>query len=365
MYDYLIVGAGLFGSVFAYEATKRGRRCLVIDKRNQIGGNLYTEKRDDINIHMYGAHIFHTSSKETWDYINQFATFNNYVNSPIANYKGRLFNLPFNMNTFVGIWGSEAGTPQKARDKIESQRKSLSTPKNLEEQALSLVGNDIYEMLIKGYTEKQWGVDAKSLSPEIIKRIPLRFRFDNNYFNDRYQGIPEGGYTPIIQKMLSGCDVILGEDFNKNRDKYSCKARKTLYTGTLDSLFDNCFGELGYRSEVFEHKRIETENFQGVAVMNFTEREVPYTRIIEHKHFEYGTQPVTWISYEFPVDYKKTGEPFYPISNTENIAIYNKYLQKTHENNALFIGGRLAEYKYYDMDKTIESAIRLANGELN
>lgn len=364
MYDYLIVGSGLFGSIFSYEASKRNKKCLVVEKRGHIGGNIYTEKRDNINLHIYGAHIFHTSKKEVWDYINQFATFNNYINSPIANYKGRLFNLPFNMNTFYQIWGEEASTPEKAKRKIDSQKKSIVEAKNLEDTALSLIGKDIFELLIKGYTEKQWGRDCSLLPKDIIKRIPVRFTFDNNYFNDRYQGIAEGGYTQIIEKMLSNVDISLNTDYNKNRDEWDSKAKKTLYTGTLDSLFDFKMGYLDYRSVIFEHSREKCENYQGVAVMNYTDRETPFTRIIEHKHFEKAISPVSWISKEYPIDYRETNEPYYPINNDKNTALYNEYLKLANENKHLIIGGRLAEYKYYDMDKTVERALELVKKEL-
>ncbi len=363
MFDYLIVGAGLFGSVFAYEASLRGKKCLVIDKRMTIGGNLYTEKRDDINIHLYGAHIFHTSNKSTWDYFNSFAQFNNYINSPVANYKGKLYNLPFNMNTFYELWGNEASTPEKAKKKIESQRLKVDNPSNLEEMALSLAGRDIYETLIKGYTEKQWGREAGELPSEIIKRIPLRFTFNNNYFSDFYQGIPMGGYTQIIEKMLSTSTVILDTDFNDNREKWEGEAERVLYTGTLDSLFDYSLGELEFRSEMFELIRLEEENHQGVAVMNYTDRDTPFTRIIEHKHFEGVSSPVTWISREYSVDYRETKEPYYPINDKRNGELYALYRDKVKKKKKYIIGGRLAEYKYYDMDKTIESALRLVEKE--
>ncbi len=363
MYDYLIVGAGLFGSVFAYEAGKRGKKCLVIDKRDTIGGNIYTEERDGINIHLYGAHIFHTSKKEIWDYINQFARFNGYINSPVANYKGKLYNLPFNMNTFYELWGEEASTPQKAKAKIESQRVKIESPRNLEEQALSLIGRDVYETLIKGYTEKQWGRDCTLLPPSILKRVPVRYTFDNNYFNDRWQGIPIGGYSAIIDKMLEKADVALGIDFNKEREKYERKAERILYTGTLDSLFDFSLGRLSFRSEKFEHVRLEEENHQGVAVMNYTEREVPYTRSIEHRHFENAVSPVTWVSYEYPVDYSETGEPYYPVNDEENDALYLRYRKMADERKGYIYGGRLAEYSYYDMDRTIEAALALVEKE--
>ena len=362
-YDYLIVGSGLFGSVFAHQAHLAGKTCLVVDRRKHIGGNLYTEERDGINVHIYGAHIFHTSDKKIWDWINQFAQFNNYVNSPVANFKGRLFNLPFNMNTFYQMWGEEASTPEKALRKIESQKVRFDNPSNLEEQALSLIGRDIYATLIKGYTEKQWGRDAKELPADIIKRIPVRMRFDNNYFSDRYQGIPEGGYTAIISKLLSHADVELGVEFSGADDSLCSKADKVLYTGTLDSFFGFRFGKLAYRSEVFEHVRLETPNYQGNAVVNYTDRETPYTRIIEHKHFEFGEQPVTWISYEYPVDYSKTGEPYYPVNDSANTELYGKYRALAEKEDKLLIGGRLAEYRYYDMAPTIASALALSEKE--
>lgn len=365
MFDYLIVGSGLFGSVFAYEAGKRGKRCLVIDRRDNIGGNIYTENRDEINIHIYGAHIFHTSNKNVWDYINKFADFNNYINSPVANYRGRLYNLPFNMNTFYELWGDEASTPEKAKRKIESQRIPCENPSNLEEQALSLIGRDIYETLIRGYTEKQWGRDSSQLPPYIIQRVPVRFRYDNNYFNDRYQGIPEGGYTPIIEKMLENATVELGVDFNRHRKEYEKKAVKILYTGMLDALFDFSLGNLEYRSERFEHERLDEENHQGVAVMNYTEREVPYTRVIEHKHFENVSSPVTWISREYPVDYRETNEPYYPVNDSRNTELYSRYRALAGNLSGVILGGRLAEYRYYDMDKTIESALTLVRREFD
>ena len=364
MYDYLIVGSGLFGSVFAYEAHKRGKRCLVLEKREHIGGNIYTLERDGINIHLYGAHIFHTSDREVWEYINRFASFNSYINSPVANYKGRLYNLPFNMNTFYELWGEEASTPQKAMRKIQSQLIPCKKTSNLEEQALSLIGTDIYEKLIKGYTEKQWGRDSRELPPWIIRRVPVRYTFDNNYFNDPWQGIPIGGYTQIIEKLLEGTDVILNTDFNSNREKYERIADRILYTGTLDSLFDYVLGSLEYRSERFELERLDEENHQGVAVMNYTEREVPYTRIIEHKHFDNASSPVTWISREYPVDYSETKEPYYPVNDERNDRLYKKYLKLLEKKENYIIGGRLAEYRYYDMDRTIRSCLELVVKEL-
>lgn len=357
-YDYLIVGTGLFGSVFACEMMKQGKKCLMIERRSHIGGNIYSETRDGINIHLYGAHIFHTSNERVWKYINEFTTFNNYINSPIANYKGEYYNLPFNMNTFYAMW--KAKTPKEVKAIIEDQRSEItSEPTNLEEQAISLVGRDIFEKLIKGYTEKQWGKSCTELPADIIKRIPVRYTFDNNYFNHRYQGIPEGGYLPIIEKLTEGADILLDTDFNDDREKYSSMADKVLYTGPLDSLYDFSEGKLEYRSEKFEHKRFEEENHQGVAVINYTEREIPYTRTIEHKHFESQESPVTWVSYEYPVDYAETGEPYYPLRDDKNLDLHSKYVEKAKSNDNLLIGGRLAEYCYYDMDKTIDSALDL------
>lgn len=358
-YDYLIVGTGLFGSVFAHEMMKKGKSCLMIEKRSHIGGNIYSETRDGINIHLYGAHIFHTSNEKVWKYINEFTTFNNYINSPIANYKGEFYNLPFNMNTFYAMW--KAKTPDEVKCIIDEQRKEITgEPKNLEEQAISLVGRDIFEKLIKGYTEKQWGKSCTELPASIIKRIPVRYTFDNNYFNHRYQGIPEGGYLPIIEKLTEGADIMLNCDFNEDREKYTKLAKKVLYTGPLDSLYDFSEGQLDYRSEKFDHKRYEEENHQGVAVINYTEREIPYTRTIEHKHFEKQESPVTWVSYEYPVDYSETGEPYYPLRDEKNLALHEKYVEKAKSDVSLLIGGRLAEYSYYDMDTTIDSALKLS-----
>lgn len=358
-YDFLIVGAGLFASVFAHEALKSGKSVLVLEKRNHIGGNVYTEKKDGINIHRYGAHIFHTSNREVWDYVQKFASFNNFINSPIANYKGEIYNLPYNMNTFARMWN--ISTPDEARAIIEEQRKEIKTePKNLEEQAISLVGRDVYEKLIKGYTEKQWGRDAKELPPSIIKRVPVRFVYDNNYFNDIYQGIPIGGYTQIIEKMLSGADIILSTDYNENQEKWNKMAKKVLYTGCLDQYFQYKKGHLEYRSELFEEIRVEKEDVQGVAVVNYTEKEIPWTRIIEHKHFEKASSPVSWISREYPVDYTKTGEPYYPINDERNTKLYKEYRSMAEKEANLIIGGRLAEYAYYDMDKTIDASLKKA-----
>lgn len=358
-YDFLIVGTGLYGSVFANLALKKGKTVLMLEKRSHIAGNIYTETHDGINIHKYGAHIFHTSNKEVWDYINSFAEFNNFVNSPIANYKGEVYNLPFNMNTFSKMWNIV--WPEEAERIINEQKKEITgEPRNLEEQAIKLVGRDIYTKLIKGYTEKQWGMNATEIDPSIIKRVPVRLTYDNNYFNDRYQGIPEGGYTPIIEKLTEGADIILDTDFNKDQAKWKAMADKVVYTGCLDEYFHYSLGHLQYRSEIFKEERIEKEDFQGVAVVNYTDRETEWTRIIEHKHFEKAKSPVTWISREIPVDYKVTGEPYYPINNEENAALYRKYKEKADEDMNLILGGRLAEYAYYDMDKTILSAMNKA-----
>ena len=359
-YDYLIVGAGLFGAVFAHEMTKEGKKCLVVEKRDHIAGNIYCETVDDIHVHKYGAHIFHTSNKKVWDYINTFAEFNNYINSPVASYKDELYNLPFNMNTFSKMWGIK--TPQEAKDIIAKQIKELDIkePKNLEEQALSLVGQDVYQKLIKGYTEKQWGRDCKDLPSFIIKRLPLRFVYDNNYFNDRFQGIPIGGYTPIVEKMLEGCDVLLNTDYFEYRKTNPDIADKVVYTGMLDKYFDYKLGVLEYRSVRFEHERLDTDNYQGNAVVNYTEREVPYTRIIEHKHFEFGTQPTTVISKEYPSEWELGDEPYYPVNDKKNEELANGYRELAAKEENVIFGGRLGEYRYYDMDKVIEAALQAA-----
>ena len=364
MYDYLIVGAGLFGAVFAHEAYKKGRTCLVIDKRNNIGGNIYTESTEGINVHKYGAHIFHTSDKQIWDYVNRFAEFNNYINSPVAVYKDELYNLPFNMNTFSRMWNIR--TPEQAREIIASQIADLgiTEPHNLEEQALSLVGRDVYEKLIKGYTEKLWGRDCRELPAFIIKRLPLRFVYDNNYFNDRYQGIPIGGYTAIIEKMLEGIEVRTGTDyFDFIRDNKNI-ARKTIFTGMIDEYYGYCYGPLQYRSVRFETEVLDCENYQGNAVVNYTDREVPYTRIIEHKHFEFGKQPKTVISREYSSEWKQGMEPYYPVNNEENNALYEKYRELADKESNVIFGGRLGQYKYYDMDKVIAAALECAGKEL-
>ena len=364
-YDYLVVGAGLYGAVFAYEAKKRGKEVLVIDRRDHKGGNIYCEEVNGINVHKYGAHIFHTSNKKVWEYVNQFAEFNRYTNSPVANCKGELYNLPFNMNTFNKMWG--VITPQEAAAKIEEQRKEagITEPKNLEEQAISLVGKDIYEKLIKGYTQKQWGRKCTELPSFIIKRLPVRLTFDNNYFNDLYQGIPMGGYNVIIDKMLDGVEVELGTDYLANKDKYENIADKIIFTGPIDEFYDYCFGPLEYRSVRFETEELPVENYQGNAVINYTDAETPYTRIIEHKHFEFGTQPTTVISKEYSAEWKVGDEPYYPVNNDKNAALYQKYLDKSKEENKVIFGGRLGEYKYYDMDKVIESALNFVEKELD
>ena len=357
MYDYLVVGAGLFGAIFAHEANKRGKKVLVIDKRDHIGGNIYCEKIEDINVHKYGAHIFHTNDKKVWEYINQFAEFNNYINSPVAVYKDELYNLPFNMNTFSRLWNIK--TPDEAKKIIADQIADLDIdePKNLEEQALKLVGRDVYEKLIKGYTEKQWGRSCTDLPAFIIKRLPLRFTFDNNYFNARYQGIPMGGYTPIIEKMLDGIDVLTDTDYFEWIKTNADKVKKTVFTGQIDQFFDYKLGVLEYRSVRFETEVLDTDNFQGNAVVNYTEREVPYTRIIEHKHFEFGTQPKTVISREYSSEWEPGIEPYYPVNNDKNNALYEEYKKLADATPNVIFGGRLGNYKYYDMDKVIDVAL--------
>ena len=363
-YDYLVVGSGLFGSVFAHEAYQAGKRCLVIDKRDHLGGNIYTELVDNINVHKYGAHIFHTSNKNVWDYINQFAEFNNYVNSPVAVYKDELYNMPFNMNTFSKLWGIK--TPAEAQAKIQGQIAELgiTEPKNLEEQALSLVGRDVYEKLVKGYTEKQWGRDCKDLPAFIIKRLPLRFTYDNNYFNDRYQGIPIGGYTKIIMKLLDGIDVKLSTDYKDFIKENAGLFDKVIYTGPIDEYYDYSLGHLEYRSVRFETEELDMPNYQGNAVVNYTDREVPYTRIIEHKHFEFGQQPVTVISREYSAEWKPGMEPYYPINDDKNNELFAKYRELADKEEKVIFGGRLGNYKYYNMDQVIEAALELVKTEL-
>ena len=364
-YDYLIVGAGPFGAVFAHEAKERGKRVLVIDKRSHTGGNMYCEKVEGINVHKYGAHIFHTSNKEVWDYVNQFCTFNNYINSPIANYKDEIYNLPFNMNTFNKLWG--VVTPQEAKEKIENQVKesNITEPKNLEEQAISLVGKDIYEKLIKGYTEKQWGRRCTELPAFIIKRLPVRYTYDNNYFNDKYQGIPEGGYNVIFDKLLEGIDVELNVDFFDKKRELLQKADKIVFTGMIDQYFDYQYGILEYRSLRFEHETLDEENHQGNAVVNYNEREVPYTRIIEHKHFEFGKQPKTVITREYPAEWKQGDEPYYPVNNEKNAEIFKKYQELAQKEENVIFGGRLADYRYYDMHHVFERALEVVKEELD
>ena len=360
-YDYLIVGTGLFGAVFAHEMTKQGKKCLAIDKRDHIGGNIYTKEMEGIQVHVYGAHIFHTSNKATWEYINQFAEFNHYINSPIAVYKDELYNMPFNMNTFSKLWGIR--TPKEAQAKIKEQIAELgiTEPKNLEEQALSLVGVDVYEKLVKGYTEKQWGRDCKELPSFIIKRLPLRFTYDNNYFNDRYQGIPMGGYTAIIEKMFEGTDILLNTEFKTFMAENKDIADRVIYTGMIDEYYDFCYGPLQYRTVSFETEVLDMPNYQGNAVVNYTEREVPYTRIIEHKHFEFGKQEKTVISREYPTEWKPGMEPYYPINDAQNGELFEKYRALAEKESNVFFGGRLGNYKYYDMDKTIEAALELVS----
>ncbi|WP_297974919.1 UDP-galactopyranose mutase [uncultured Capnocytophaga sp.] len=360
-YDYLIVGAGLFGSVFAQQMTLKGKKCLVIERRNHIAGNVYTEKQEDIQVHKYGAHIFHTSNKEVWNYVNSFVEFNRYTNSPIANYKGKLYNLPFNMNTFYQLWGVR--TPEEALKKIEEQKAEFSyikEPKNLEEQALILGGKDIYEKLIKGYTEKQWGRPATDIPAFIIKRLPFRFTFDNNYFNDIYQGIPIGGYTLLVEKLLEGIEYKLGVNYLENKEYWDSIADTIVYTGKIDEFFNNCFGRLDYRSLRFENEILDTPNYQGNAVVNYSEREIPYTRIIEHKHFEFGTQPKTIITKEYPLDISESNEAYYPINDERNQKIYQQYENLAKSEINIIFGGRLAEYKYYDMHQVIERALSLS-----
>ena len=374
-YQYLVVGAGLYGAVFAHEMEKRGKDCLVIEKRDHIAGNIYTKEVNGIQVHEYGAHIFHTSDKEVWNYVNQFAEFNHYINCPVARYKDELYNLPFNMNTFAKMWNIK--TPKEAREHIDAQIADLhiTEPKNLEEQALSLVGRDIYEKLVKGYTEKQWGRDCKELPSFIIKRLPVRFVFDNNYFNDPYQGIPKGGYTQIVEKLLEGIPVKLGTDYEtfcqRNTDGGFISMdgedtfEKVLYTGMIDQFYEYCYGELAYRSLRFETEYLEDEdNYQGNAVVNYTEREVPYTRIIEHKHFESGTQKGTVVTREYPKEWSRGDEPYYPVNDKYNSELYEKYAQRAAQEKNVLFGGRLGQYKYYDMDKVVRAALTMVEEQL-
>lgn len=371
-YDYLVVGAGLFGAVFANEMKRNGKTCLVIDKRENAAGNIYTEDVEGIQVHKYGAHIFHTSKKEIWDYVNQFAEFNHYINSPVASYKEELYNLPFNMNTFSKMWGIK--TPAEAKEMIAKQIEGLGIkePQNLEEQALSLVGTDVYEKLVKGYTEKQWGRDCKELPAFIIKRLPMRFVYDNNYFNDPYQGIPKGGYTRMVENMLQDVPVLLGTEYrqfleeNEAAGDKKISFDKVVYTGMIDEYFGYSLGELEYRSLRFEEELIKgEENYQGNAVVNYTEREVPYTRIIEHKHFEFGKQPDTVITREYPAEWKKGDEPYYPVNNEKNDSLFTEYKKLAEKEKNVLFGGRLGQYKYFDMDKVIEAAMQMCREELS
>lgn len=364
MFDYLIVGAGLYGAVFACEMMNAGKTCLVLERRDHIGGNCYTQDCNGIQVHKYGAHIFRTSNEKIWKYVSRFAEFNHFINSPIANYHGKIYNMPFNMNTFSRMWN--ISTPAQAKEIISRQRAEIAgVPQNLEEQAISLVGRDVYEILVKEYTEKQWGRPCSELPASIIRRLPVRFTYDNNYFNDPYQGIPIGGYTQMIEKMLNGCEIRLNTDFNDSPNEYRKLARRILYTGTIDSYFGYCCGPLEYRSLRFEHEELDVDNYQGVAVVNYTDKETPYTRVIEHKHFAFGTQPTTVISREYPLEWNLDIEPYYPINDQKNQTRYEQYAQLgAQERNVLF-GGRLGEYRYYDMQDTIQSALSLAYRELS
>ena len=361
MYDYLIVGAGLFGAVFAHEMREKGKSVLVLDKRQHVGGNVYTREVEGIQVHEYGAHIFHTNDRTVWDYVNRFAEFNRYTNSPVANYHGELYSLPFNMYTFNKLWG--VVTPQEAEAEIDRQRRAagIGEPKNLEEQAISLVGTDVYEKLVKGYTEKQWGRPCSELPAFIIRRLPVRFTFDNNYFNARFQGIRMGGYTRMVERMLEGIQVRLGVDYLEDREAWDAQARTIVYTGPIDRFFDYCYGPLQYRSVRFETEVLDTPNYQGNAVVNYTDRETPYTRVIEHKHFEFGTQPKTVVSREYSSEWKPGDEPYYPVNDERNRELYLKYRALADQKPQVIFGGRLGEYKYYDMDTVIARALELAD----
>lgn len=363
-YDYILVGSGLYSGVFAWFAKQKGKKCLVLEKRDHIGGNVYCENTEGIHVHKYGAHIFHTSNKEVWQFVNSLAEFNRYTNSPVANYKGEMYNMPFNMNTFSKMWN--ISTPAEAKKIIEEQKKEITgEPKNLEEQAISLVGREIYEKLVKGYTEKQWGRDCTALPAFIIKRLPVRYTYDNNYFNDLYQGISIGGYNVIIDRLFEGCDIETGVDYLEKKEYYDGLGEKIVYTGTIDAYYKYQFGKLEYRSLRFESEVLDEENHQGVAVVNYTDRETPYTRIIEHKHFEFGTQPKTVITREYPVTWQEGMEPYYPVNDEKNQALYQKYAKLAEKEEHVIFGGRLGEYKYYDMDKVIASAMACAKEELN
>lgn len=355
-YDYVLVGAGLYSGVIAYLAGQAGKNCLVLERRDHTGGNIYCEEIEGIHVHKYGAHIFHTSNKEVWQFVNSLAEFNRYTNSPIANYKGEIYNMPFNMNTFSKMWGIR--TPEEAKTNIEEQRKAVpGEPKNLEEQAIKLVGKDIYEKLVKGYTEKQWGRDCSELPSFIIKRLPVRFTYDNNYFNDLYQGIPIGGYNVLTERLFEKADVQTGVDFLEDKEKYLAMGETVIYTGAIDAFYDYALGKLEYRTVRFETEVLDTDNYQGVAVVNYTDRETPYTRVIEHKHFEFGTQKKTVISREYSTDWKEGMEPYYPVNDARNQELYQKYAALAEKEEKVIFGGRLGEYKYYDMDKVIEAAL--------
>lgn len=358
MYDYLIVGSGLYGAILARELKNAGYKVLIIEKRNHIAGNVYTEKRDNINVHVYGAHIFHTSDEKVWNYVNKYAKFNDFINSPLAYYKGEYYHMPFNMNTFHEIWGVNTAEEAKAKIEEEKAKENIKEITNLEEQAISLVGRTIYERLVKGYTEKQWGRDCKDLPSFIIKRLPLRFEYNNNYFNDIFQGIPIGGYTKLVENIIGDIEVKLNEDYLKNKDYWNKQAKNIIYTGAIDEFYDYKFGELEYRSLKFEVERIEKEFYQKNCVINYTEREVPYTRIIEHKYFENDESPVTWITKEYPSDYKKGMEKFYPVNDEKNNSLYKQYEELAAKENNIIFGGRLGKYKYYDMDDVIAEALK-------
>ena len=362
-YDYILVGSGLYSGVFAWFAKQKGKKCLVLEKRDHIGGNVYCENTEGIHVHKYGAHIFHTSNKEVWQFVNSLAEFNRYTNSPVANYKGEMYNMPFNMNTFSKMWN--ISTPAEAKKIIEEQKKEITgEPKNLEEQAISLVGREIYEKLVKGYTEKQWGRDCTALPAFIIKRLPVRYTYDNNYFNDLYQGIPIGGYNVIIDRLFEGCDIETGVDYLEKKEYYDGLGEKIVYTGTIDAYYKYQFGKLEYRSLRFESEVLDEENHQGVAVVNYTEYEVPYTRIIEHKHFEFGTQEKTVISREYPVTWKKGDEPYYPVNDEKNTALYAKYKELAEKEENVIFGGRLGLYRYMDMHHVVDAALQAVREEM-
>lgn len=364
MYDFIIVGSGFFGSICAHELNKLKYKVLVLEKRNHIGGNCYTSNRDGINVHDYGPHIFHTSNEEVWKWINQFTSFNDFTLRPVANYKGEIYSLPFNMLTFSKLWNITH--PNEAKKIIKEQSEEIGEPSNLEEQAIKLVGKDVYEKLIKGYTKKQWRKDPKDLPKEIIKRLPVRFTYDNNYFNDKYQGIPVGGYTQIFENLLKGIEVRLNTDFLKEKDKWNGKSKKIIYTGPIDAYFNYQFGELEYKTTTFDHTKIDSENFQGVAMMNYTDEETPYTRCIEHKHFESSNSLSTWVTWEYPTEYNiKETEPYYPVNDHENNSKYLKYKKLSYNESNMIFGGRLAEYKYYDMHQVIESALNTVKTIIN